>query len=295
KKSNFQIYVNEHKDPHISALEDGEPELFASLRRSHEQNACALAVVRRVLERRKWRSRWVYRARREVRRQVDLVIAVGGDGTLLEAARQIRDQTPLLGVNSSPSFSVGHLLTSNAEQFEETLDLWERGALDCHVLSRMQVSVDQRRVPVWALNDVLFCHPNPAATSRYEIAFEEQREQHRSSGIWVSTAAGSTAAMCSAGGSVMDWGDGRLQFRVRELYRNGEELALESGFVMPASTLACVSHMRKAYLYIDGPWTREVVHFGQEVVFSQAPQPLHLLMNGSRSKRCVWEADGLAG
>ncbi|HOD00235.1 MAG TPA: NAD(+)/NADH kinase, partial [Myxococcota bacterium] len=56
------------------------------------------------------------RRRNNVSKKFDLVIAVGGDGTVLDIARFIRN-TPLLAVNSSPSTSFGHFCATTSEGF----------------------------------------------------------------------------------------------------------------------------------------------------------------------------------
>jgi NAD kinase len=51
-------------------------------------------------------------------KDVDLVISMGGDGTFLKTASYIRThKLPILGINTDPSRSVGHL-TNKAVNFE---------------------------------------------------------------------------------------------------------------------------------------------------------------------------------
>src|SRR5262245_61134067 len=51
----------------------------------------------------------------------DLVVSVGGDGTLLHASHYVRDGM-VIGVNSAPGDSVGRFCTANRENFQERLD-----------------------------------------------------------------------------------------------------------------------------------------------------------------------------
>ena len=68
---------------------------------------------------------------------VDLVVTVGGDGTLLQASHLMDDKIPVLGVNSDPTQideveefgsefdahrSTGHLCAATVENFEQVLD-----------------------------------------------------------------------------------------------------------------------------------------------------------------------------
>jgi len=62
-------------------------------------------------------------------------------------------------------------------------------------LTRMRVERDGEVLHRRVLNDALFCHRSPAATTRYIISHEGREEHHKSSGVWVGPAAGSTAAV----------------------------------------------------------------------------------------------------
>ncbi|MCB9639680.1 MAG: NAD(+)/NADH kinase [Myxococcales bacterium] len=278
KKSDYQIYIKEHGDPHITALLEQEEASVQKMLRSHQENEAAFEHVRSVLKDKGIRSRWVYRASPQTVEGFDLVVAIGGDGTLLEAARKMYGSVPLLGVNSSPSSSVGHLLATDAAGFEETLEQLEKGTLPQHALSRIEVLVDGEPIRPWALNDVLFSHQIPAATTRYQAELGSYCELQRSSGVWISTATGSTAAIRSAGGERMESEDARLQFLVREMYPLPWEPSpkLGRGFVEPDESLILVPRMRKAILFFDGPWVRHSVHYGQRLAFRRASEPLLL-------------------
>lgn len=282
KKSDYQIYVKEHGDPHLSALLEQQDATALKMLRSHQENEAAFEQIRTVLKDRDIRSRWAYRASPQTVDDFDLVVAIGGDGTLLEAARKMYGNVPLLGVNSSPSSSVGHLLATDATGFAHALERVEAGALPLLELTRIEVLVDGEPLRPLALNDILFAHPIPAATSRYEMALGEHCEVHRSSGVWIATATGSTAAIHSAGGEIMPVTDTRLQFRVREIYPLPWEATpeLAHGFVDPEQTLGITSRTRKATLFLDGPWVRHSVSFGQRITFRRAAESLRLYMRG---------------
>ena len=282
KKSDVQIYVKEHQDPYISQLLERDDASIHKMIKSHQENEEAFAHLRALLKRRKIRSRWVYRARSRNIEGFDLVLAVGGDGTLLEAARKIHDQTPLLGINSSPSSSVGYLTATDAQGIEETLEAYLAGTLHENALARIQAEIEGQPILPYALNDILFSHTIPAATSRYEMTLSSgEQEQHRSSGLWIATATGSTAAIHSAGGAIMEHHDQRLQYRVRELYKLPHPVPprLEYGYIAQDEALTLTSRMRRAVLYFDGPWVRRPIHYNQRVRFRRAAQPLLLYGN----------------
>ncbi|KAG9448142.1 hypothetical protein H6P81_014270 [Aristolochia fimbriata] len=157
-------------------------------------------------------------------RNVDLVISVGGDGTLLQTSHFMDDSIPIVGVNSDPTRpeevkalsdefdatrSTGHLCAATAENFEQVLDDILEGNMASSEVSRMSISLNGQVLSTYALNDVLIAHPCPATISRFSFLMKTdgQETSHlvncRSSGLRVSTAAGSTAAMLSAGGFPM--------------------------------------------------------------------------------------------
>ena len=203
KKSDYHLYIEEKGDPCLSKWASEQKQNIDEFFRNHQENLAALEKVRQVLAKHEIHSDWFYRESFDSLIDYDMVLSVGGDGTLLEAARKITDQTPLLGVNSSPSSSVGYLCGTNAEHFEETFSDFLRGELPENHLSRIEAICNGKLLAPPALNDVLYADESPAATSKYLITSDGFQEQHRSSGLWVSTATGSTAAIRSAGGVVM--------------------------------------------------------------------------------------------
>ncbi|GMN71138.1 hypothetical protein TIFTF001_054043 [Ficus carica] len=137
-----------------------------------------------------------------------MVVTVGGDGTLLQASHFMDDSIPVLGVNSDPT------------QAEEVLDSIIEGRRAPSQLSRMLIHLNSEQLPTYALNDILIAHPCPASVSRFSFKVKGNDQSFsplvhcRSSGLRVSTAAGSTAAMLSAGGFPMPIISRDLQYLV---------------------------------------------------------------------------------
>src|SRR5205807_7719678 len=128
------------------------------------------------------------------------------------------------------------------------------GKLPSAVLTRMRVTKNGRTVAKRVLNDALFCHRSPAATSRYIVELGKVVEEHKSSGFWIGPAAGSTAAQRSAGGRVLPLPSPHLQLVVREPYTpEGEKLRLVRSLVAQGKELFVRSKIRDGRLFIDGP------------------------------------------
>ncbi|XP_073133987.1 probable NADH kinase [Henckelia pumila] len=235
---------------------------------------------------------------------VDLVITVGGDGTLLQASHLMDDRIPVLGVNSDPTRpeeleefneefdatrSTGYLCASTANNFEQILDEIIENHYEPSELARMAIRINSKLIPTSALNDVLLAHPCPAAVSRF--SFRDGRNKKpssslvhcRSSGFRVSTAAGSTAAMLSAGGSVMPILSNDLQYIVREPISPGALSSLMHGFVKFEERLEVTWFCSEGLVYIDGSHLVHSIGHGDVIeLSSMAPSlkvylPRHLL------------------
>jgi NAD+ kinase len=221
-----------------------------------------------------------------------LVISVGGDGTLLAASHWVIGGSAgtLLGVNSAPRSSVGYLTIARRTSLGRILTRIERGDLQPLPVARLEIELDGKILPP-ALNDVLIAHEQPAATSRYRLSLGRRGEDHRSSGLWVATAAGSTAGIRSAGGQPMTLDARRLEFRARELFRiRGRGAALESGFVEAGEELVVESAMAAGWLFPDGSRAAVRFPFGARAVFRVAEQPLLLFADAAR-----WMSPGSLG
>jgi NAD+ kinase len=137
---------------------------------------------------------------------VDAVLTLGGDGTLLRAARLVeRHPTPILGINLG---RLGFLTCCPADGLEQALRRF--AASDYVVEARMTLDARVRDIlgverAQWrALNDVVL-HKGGFArvvTMRVE-ADGETVARYAADGIVVSTPTGSTAYSLSAGGPVV--------------------------------------------------------------------------------------------
>jgi NAD+ kinase len=145
-------------------------------------------------------------------------------------------------------------------------------------LTRMSVSIGGRVQSRRVLNEALFSHASPAATTRYSVRHGRISEEQRTSGFWIGPPAGSTAAQRSAGGRVLPLGSKTLQFVAREPYHYfGKRYRLLHVLVKPGSELFVQSTMHDASLYLDGPHKEIPVRLGDEVSFAASPEPLTLL------------------
>lgn len=274
KKSTLELYSEDYRDPAFLAHVQTDSDLIAPYVAAHEDNQRTMAAVRSALDQRKVHQDWVYRARKRSTEGYDLVITIGGDGTLLDASHAVVN-VPVLGINSSPRFSVGHFCGCNAESFSDAIDRILARTMPQIALRRLEARIEGRTLPYPILNDVLFSHHIPAAMSRYIVRANGTSDEHKSSGLWIATAAGSTAAIHSAGGQVMPLESTAVQLLARELYvHNHDEHPLAHAFT--DGPIELVSKMRVGALYMDGHRIKFNVAYGERVVLSPSPNPLRL-------------------
>jgi NAD+ kinase len=283
KRSAWHRWVEQENDTRVAALVEAQDESVRRMRASHVDHSETIDEVRRALADLGAEAVWHDQPQDfRIEGHCDLVITVGGDGTLLSASHGIGPGVPLLGVNSAPDHSVGFFCGAVKGSARDAIASALAGRLRSQELARMQVSLNGRCLSDRVLNEALFCHASPAATSRYIVRLvggpEFVSEEHKSSGIWIGPAAGSTAAQQSAGGSVLPLSSQDLQYVVREPYRpHGETLQLTLGLISPERTLFLKSKMRHARVFLDGDRLAYEVAIGDAVTMRRSDEPLVVL------------------
>jgi NAD+ kinase len=138
-------------------------------------------------------------------RSVDLLLVLGGDGTMIATARMVGDsEAPVLGVNYG---GLGYLAEFRIEELFSALDTILAG--NYKVQRRLMLEVELRRDDTVAtrnrvLNDVVVNKSALARIIEIEAYLNEQFvNSFRADGLIVSTPTGSTAYNLSAGGPVI--------------------------------------------------------------------------------------------
>ncbi len=278
------------RDPHVKRLIARKDVTVSRLRRAHDDHEATVREVRRAIAAIGAKARFFEGSRAtRLDSACDLVVTVGGDGTLLGASHQIGADTPVLGINSAPADSVGFFCGAQKGRVLEALRGAASGTLPHVVLARMRVERNGTLIHDRVLNEALFCHELPAGTSRYILratnaAGEQVSEEQKSSGVWIGPAAGSTAAQRSAGGRVLPLTSRRLQYVVREPYvPRGEKLRLLRGVVDEHGALELFCKMRVAKIFLDG--IHIVASCGLGDVMRMTRSPLSLVVLGLRRGR----------
>ncbi len=246
-------------------------------RRTHSNHFWSLSYVEAVLKSRKLKFIKACRGSSLDYSRYDFIITVGGDGTFLEAARQVTDQI-VWGVNSDPSWSVGRFCSGNPKNFEAMLDQILAGKMSIKKFNRLELSFSDGTQSMNALNDILICHQNPGAMSRYYLTVSKMKEEQRSSGIWIATAAGSSGGLYSAGGKLLPQEAKEFQYKPRELYR-GKNMGyrLKGGILKPSQKIMVTSLMREGVVFVDGSHVCLPFSFGAKIFVKRSSNPLKII------------------
>jgi NAD+ kinase len=209
---------------------------------------------------------------------VDLVLALGGDGTLLRASRLVGDaEIPICGVNLG---DLGFLSAFRREELGRAIDDAVAGRLPVEPRMRMRVDVWRRGELLasdTASNDCYVKHGRVPRLLRLATYIGEfPIATYRADGLIVCTPLGSTAYNLAAGGPIIEPGTGAftvtpicphsLSFRPVVTPADGEIRIVHAG---PAGASS-------AFLTCDGQWTLEL-EVGDEVRVRRAEHPFQLV------------------
>lgn len=137
----------------------------------------------------------------ELAARCDLAVVVGGDGTLLSAAREFADhQVPLLGVNLG---RLGFLVDISPVDLNTCLNAVFDGKFDEDQRFLLKATISGQK-PALAFNDVVLHKWNIARMIEFETWIDGRFVYtQRSDGLIISTPTGSTAYALSGGGPLL--------------------------------------------------------------------------------------------
>ena len=231
---------------------------LADVERRHALREAALGAVSRAIPV-EWRrvridradlSRFVFEAR-------DLVVAVGQDGLVANAAKYLSGQ-PVLGVNPDPERNDGVLVPHRPGSVGPLLAAMaaERAELESGTLAEARLDDGQRLL---ALNEIFAGHRSHQS-ARYRLAFGGREERQSSSGVIVATGTGATGWARSINGErahrldLPDPADRALAFLVREPFPSiATGTSLDGALIPTGQALVITSEMNDGgVLFGDG-------------------------------------------
>jgi len=277
KKSVYRLNFLERKG-YLHKLEPAFKNELRRFKQAHADHYETIKKVKDVLAAYDIKYVERYRGQKLNYAPFDLIITVGGDGTFLETAQNVNKNQVLVGVNSSLRFSVGSFCIANSGNFEQAARSILTGHFKTVFLQRLRLKFSNQSRPVDALNDILVSHKNPAVLCRYYLRIKGAKEEQRSSGVWISTPAGSSGAIKSAGGKVLPQHDRRIQYMPRELYAVKKRRYRFKGAVLnPRETIAVTSLMNEGMIYVDGANLKFPFPYGSNVKVSLSPNPIRTI------------------
>ena len=160
----------------------------------------------------------------------DLVIVIGQDGLVANTAKYVNG-LPIIGINPDSERYDGILLKHTPEELDSIIKGILKGHLTTKLVTMAKATLNDGQT-LLAFND-FYIGANSHVSSRYDIEFKGKRERQSSSGIIVSTGAGSTGWLSSIfnmknnilGQDIisnrekqakLDWDSQKLVFIVRE-------------------------------------------------------------------------------
>ncbi len=225
----------------------------------------------------------------------DIVVTLGQDGLVANAAKYVKGQ-PIIAVNPSPRIFDGVLLPFLPGSVAGAVDrlVREKAVLLAVTMAEAKLTDGQTLL---AFND-LFIGPKTHVSARYRIVWSGKSEPQSSSGVLVSTGAGSTGWLSSifnmtrgvaglSGASFkvptqLEWEDLRLVFVVREPFISRHSRAeIVAGMIAPGQELLLESLMPSGGVIFSDGTEADFLKFdsGVTAVIRASDQKAHLVMD----------------
>lgn len=153
----------------------------------------------------KHRDEFVYMPLEAVYSEADIIIVLGGDGTILEVARRAANRgTPILGINLGRLGYMAELEMSGLDGLDALFE--GNYTLDRRSMLRVELfSGNDLKSFCYALNDAVISNGSVSRIVDLELLQGGQHvANYRADGLIIATPTGSTAYSMSAGGAVVD-------------------------------------------------------------------------------------------
>lgn len=200
----------------------------------------------------------------------DAVVVLGRDGLVVNTAKYLRGQ-PIVGVNPDPKRIDGVLLAFKPSSVAKAVGRAITGRAEFREVTMAMVQLNDGQ-SLLAFND-FYIGQKTHVSSRYSLSWHNRTETQSSSGVLVSTGAGSTGWFSSTqnmaaavskmvlGGNApamptlkLGWDDPRLAFVVREPFRSrASNVQLTAGLIEHGESLRIESQMPEGgVIFSDG-------------------------------------------
>lgn len=205
----------------------------------------------------------------------DIVIAVGGDGTIIHCAHHAAAmEKPILGINIGRLGFVAGLETNELDELKNLVD----GNFTIEERMMLEIKLVNNGVPEthYALNDAVLARGALSRILDLKVNFNDKNVcDYRADGLIISTPTGSTAYSLSAGGPVIDPSISCILLSPICPH----SLLTRSVIFGPdarLSVLASSNYDSEMFLTIDGD-TAILINDKQQIEFSRAKQTVRII------------------
>lgn len=226
----------------------------------------------------------------------DVIVTIGIDGLVVNTAKYLAGQ-PLIAVNPDPAHIDGILLPFQVSEALSAIEKVFEGTQKYKQITMAQVTLNDGQT-LRAFND-LFIGAASHISARYQLELQGKSEAHSSSGIIVSTGAGSTGWISSVvnmtngvirkfqpkGNSIkvpkLDWNAESLLFAVREPFASKTSSAnIVSGYITKQQPLIIESQMEQHGVIFSDGMESDFLSFnaGTKAIITLAEQKTNLVV-----------------
>lgn len=216
-----------------------------------------------------------------------VVVSIGGDNHFQWVADHIRGDIPVIGVNSDPERSNGTLLSFSDHEFLSFLPDLLKGNYIFKAWTRLDVDLDGVKLtPV--TGELFVGQQMRELMSRHSLKLHETQIEQKSSGLLITTGAGSTGWYNNAIRSIFPDG---LSFAPEEVYARfalteiaastkNEFPPLSEGVLLPGEELEITSLNREGGIVSSDSLFKEPFERGSILKVKIADDPLWVISSG---------------
>lgn len=228
----------------------------------------SLAVVQEAIPK-EYKQKIIYRTflPRFLFAENDLILVIGQDGLVANTAKYVNG-LPIIGINPDRARYDGILLKHDPTDVKRIIKSVAAGKFNSKKVTLAKATMNDGQT-LLAFND-FYVGADSHVSSRYTIDFNGAKENQSSSGILISTGAGSTGWLSSVfnmtnninrtshnksnASTTWDWDEEKLVFVVREPFVSKmSQATIGFGIISKFSTLRIESHMpTKGVIFSDG-------------------------------------------
>lgn len=188
----FLIYTNIHKDRELTVTKH--------IREYLENRGCRVHVLTEETE----KEESTAEVCRHIPEQIDCMLVLGGDGTILRAVREIKEfPIPILGVNLG---TLGYMTQVEPEQIDGALEQLLQGNYTYEKRMMLMAEAEikgKMTAQQWALNDVVISRKGSLQMNDFQLYVNGQfLKNYSADGLIITTPTGSTGYNLSAGGPI---------------------------------------------------------------------------------------------